>query len=104
MRLLERKLDGGCGRHLTIRGETKMLNQCEFDFGWNGLQIEGRAQSMGSGKWIESLRKERRIKSKDVERMSRAIAESKGDHNFYIPHSTLCRHRDRRDSKYSQVV
>lgn len=67
-----------------------MLNQCEFDFGWNGLQIEGRAQSMGSGKWIESLRKERRIKSKDVERMSRAIAESKGDHNFYIPHSTLC--------------
>ena len=44
---------------------------------------------MNSGKWIRELREERSIKSGDIERISRAIAEVKGSPDFYISHSTL---------------
>ena len=45
---------------------------------------------MDSGKWIRELREGRSIKSGDIERISRAIAEVKGSPDFYISHSTLC--------------
>jgi transcriptional regulator with XRE-family HTH domain len=45
---------------------------------------------MHSGKWIRELREERSIKSGDIERISRAIAQVKGSPDFYISHSTLC--------------
>src|SRR3954464_14915386 len=44
---------------------------------------------MDSGKWIRSLREERLIKPSDVERITRNIAERKGNPEFYVPHSTL---------------
>jgi transcriptional regulator with XRE-family HTH domain len=45
---------------------------------------------MDSGKWIRELREGRSIKSGDIERISRAIAEVKGSPDFYVSHSTLC--------------
>jgi transcriptional regulator with XRE-family HTH domain len=44
---------------------------------------------MDSGKWIRELREERSVKPTDIERISRTIAESKGDSDFYVSHSTL---------------
>jgi transcriptional regulator with XRE-family HTH domain len=44
---------------------------------------------MESGKWIRSLREELLIKPSDVERVTRNIAEKKGNSDFYISHSTL---------------
>lgn len=44
---------------------------------------------MESGKWIRSLREVRLIKPSDVERITREIAEQKGNPEFYVPHSTL---------------
>ena len=46
-------------------------------------------QQMESGKWIRSLREERLIKSSDVERITRSLAEKKGNPDFYVSHSTL---------------
>jgi len=44
---------------------------------------------MESGKWIRSVREERLIKAIDVERITRNIAEKKGNTDFYVSHSTL---------------
>jgi len=44
---------------------------------------------MDSGKWIRESREERLVKSSDVERISRAIADVKGNADFYVSHSTL---------------
>src|SRR5258708_7536200 len=44
---------------------------------------------MDSGKWIRELREERFVKSSDIERLSRAIADVKGNADFYVSHSTL---------------
>src|SRR5579862_3953870 len=44
---------------------------------------------MDSGKWIRELREERFVKSSDIERISRSIADSKGNADFYVSHSTL---------------
>ena len=44
---------------------------------------------MEPGKWIRSLREERAIKSSDVERMTRSIADSRSNPDFYVSHSTL---------------
>jgi transcriptional regulator with XRE-family HTH domain len=44
---------------------------------------------MDSGKWIRELREERFVKSSDIERISRSIAEAKGNPDFYVSHSTL---------------
>jgi transcriptional regulator with XRE-family HTH domain len=44
---------------------------------------------MESGKWIRSLREELLIKPSDVERITRNIAEKKGNTDFYVSHSTL---------------
>src|ERR1700745_1121110 len=44
---------------------------------------------MDSGKWIRELREERFVKSSDIERVSRAIADLKGNADFYVSHSTL---------------
>jgi len=44
---------------------------------------------MDSGKWIRELREERFVKSSDIERISRAIADVKGNADFYVSHSTL---------------
>lgn len=63
-----------------------MLNQCAFDFGLHGLQIEG---TQSAGQWIRSLREERQIKGSYVELITREIAERKGNRDFYIHHSTL---------------
>ena len=44
---------------------------------------------MDSGKWIRELREERFVKSSDIERISRSIADAKGNADFYVSHSTL---------------
>ncbi len=44
---------------------------------------------MGSGNWIREIREERLVKSSDIERISRSIADIKDNANFYISHSTL---------------
>jgi len=44
---------------------------------------------MDSGKWIRELREERSVKSSDVERVSRSIADLKSNADFYVSHSTL---------------
>src|SRR6202049_1997614 len=44
---------------------------------------------MDSGKWIRELRDERFVKSSDIERISRSIADIKGNADFYVSHSTL---------------
>jgi transcriptional regulator with XRE-family HTH domain len=44
---------------------------------------------MESGKWIRALREERSIKASDIERISRSIADARGNPDFYLPHSTL---------------
>jgi transcriptional regulator with XRE-family HTH domain len=44
---------------------------------------------MDSGKWIRELREERFVKSSDIERVSRSIADVKGNADFYVSHSTL---------------
>lgn len=45
---------------------------------------------MDSGRWIRGLREERSVTSGDIERISRSIADVKGNADFYISHSTLC--------------
>ena len=45
---------------------------------------------MDSGRWIREFREERSIKSSDIERISRSIADVKRSPDFYISHSTLC--------------
>jgi len=44
---------------------------------------------MESGKQIRALREERSMKPSDIERITRNIAEAKGNSDFYISHSTL---------------
>jgi transcriptional regulator with XRE-family HTH domain len=44
---------------------------------------------MESGKHIRALREERSIKPSDIERITRNIAEARGNADFYISHSTL---------------
>jgi len=44
---------------------------------------------MDSGSWIRQHLDERFVKSSDLERLSRAIAEAKGNPDFYLSHSTL---------------
>lgn len=44
---------------------------------------------MEPGKWIRALREERQIKASDVERITRATAELKGNADFYVSHSSL---------------
>src|SRR3954447_9424227 len=44
---------------------------------------------MDTGKWIRELREERFVKSSDIERVSRTIADTKGNADFYVSHSTL---------------
>lgn len=44
---------------------------------------------MEAGKWIRALREERLIKPSDIERITRSIAESRGNPDFYVSHSTL---------------
>jgi transcriptional regulator with XRE-family HTH domain len=44
---------------------------------------------MDSGKWIRELREERFVKSSDIERISRSIADEKNNADFYVSHSTL---------------
>ena len=44
---------------------------------------------MNSGKWIRELREERLVRSSDIERVSRSIADAKGNADFYVSHSTL---------------
>ena len=44
---------------------------------------------MESGRWIRALREERSIKASDIERISRSIADTRGNSDFYVPHSTL---------------
>ena len=48
-----------------------------------------RTSRTNSGKWIRELREERLVRSSDVERVSRSIADVKGDADFYVSHSTL---------------
>jgi hypothetical protein len=48
-----------------------------------------RTSRMNSGKWIRELRVERFVRSSDIERVSRSIADVKGDPDFYVSHSTL---------------
>jgi transcriptional regulator with XRE-family HTH domain len=50
---------------------------------------QGTGTAMDSGKWIRELREERFVKSSDIERISRSIADVKGNADFYVSHSTL---------------
>src|ERR1700737_5469393 len=53
------------------------------------LRQEVAATNMDSGKWIRESREQRFVKSSDIERVSRSIADSKGNTDFYVSHSTL---------------
>jgi transcriptional regulator with XRE-family HTH domain len=44
---------------------------------------------MDPGKWIRELREKRFVKSGDIERISRSIADVKDNADFYVSHSTL---------------
>jgi transcriptional regulator with XRE-family HTH domain len=44
---------------------------------------------MDSGKWIRELREKGSVKSSDIEHLSRAIADVKGNADFYVSHATL---------------
>src|SRR6267143_823117 len=44
---------------------------------------------MDSGKWIRELRDVRFVKSSDIERVSRSTADTEGNADFYVSHSTL---------------
>ncbi len=55
----------------------------------HGLDGKITATHMDSGKWIRELREERFVKSSDIERISRSIADIKGNADFYVSHSTL---------------
>jgi transcriptional regulator with XRE-family HTH domain len=44
---------------------------------------------MHSGKWIQELREERFVKSSDIERISRSIADLRSNADFYVSHSSL---------------
>lgn len=44
---------------------------------------------MDSGTWIKQLLEERFIKASDVERLSRSIADAKGNSDYYLSHATL---------------
>src|SRR3984893_16425638 len=53
------------------------------------LRQEVAATNMDSGKWIRESREQRFVKSSDIERLSRSIADIKGNADFYVSHSTL---------------
>jgi transcriptional regulator with XRE-family HTH domain len=53
------------------------------------LRQEVAATNMDSGKWIRESREERFVKSSDIERISRSIADIKDNADFYVSHSTL---------------
>jgi len=44
---------------------------------------------MESGKWIRALREERSVKPSDIERITRSLADARGNPDFYVSHSTL---------------
>jgi len=44
---------------------------------------------MDSGTWIKQLLDERFVKASDVERLSRSIADAKGNSDYYVSHPTL---------------
>jgi hypothetical protein len=44
---------------------------------------------MDSGKWIREVREASFVKSSDIERISRSIADGRGNADFYVSHSTL---------------
>lgn len=44
---------------------------------------------LSAGKWIRQLREDRFVKSSDIERISRSIADVKGNADFCVSHSTL---------------
>lgn len=50
--------------------------------------MKGRSLEMDSGQWIKKLPEERFVKSSEIERRSREIADAKGA-DFYISHATL---------------
>src|SRR5947207_13165535 len=62
-----------------------------FDCFWASASTSGKPQkaNMESGKVIRELREERFLRPTDIERMSRAIADTRGNSDFYVPHSTL---------------
>jgi hypothetical protein len=53
------------------------------------LAASPKKANMESGKVIRELREERFLRPTDIERMSRAIADTRGNSDFYVPHSTL---------------
>ena len=59
-----------------------MVRESQIKAGSNG-------HNMDSGKWIRELREDRFVKSSDIERVSRSIADLKGNADFYVSHSTL---------------
>jgi len=48
-----------------------------------------RLEKMEPGKWIRALREERQIKPSDIERITKNVADLKGNPDFYVSHSTL---------------
>jgi transcriptional regulator with XRE-family HTH domain len=68
-----------------------MFRRTEADFAMANLPMGTgiTGTNMDSGKWIRELREERFVKSSDIERISRSIADVKGNADFYVSHSTL---------------
>jgi transcriptional regulator with XRE-family HTH domain len=44
---------------------------------------------MDSGNWIRKLREERFLKAREIERLSRAIADITGNRDYYVSHASL---------------
>jgi transcriptional regulator with XRE-family HTH domain len=44
---------------------------------------------MDSGSWIRKLREERYLRAREIERLSRAIADATGNPDYYVSHASL---------------
>src|SRR5947209_14242755 len=44
---------------------------------------------MDSGNWIRKLREERLLKAREIERLSRVIADATGNPDYYVSHASL---------------
>src|SRR5882672_6007663 len=44
---------------------------------------------MDSGNWIRKLREERFLKAREIERLSRTIADATGNPDYYVSHASL---------------
>jgi transcriptional regulator with XRE-family HTH domain len=77
------------GRDFLFQPHSGVSTESEDHFRESANSPKKFQPDMDSGNWIRELRKERFVKSLDVERLSRSIADIKGNADFYVSHSTL---------------